>query len=157
MGAEYSGGLTPVTIPAGGDFVFTLSPVPCQRGLVRHRDDSGDFLLSGNVQGRCTCGCSCNQSAQYLVDFGANVAIPEGGTVEPISVALTLNGSPVQASTMIATPAAAEEYQNISRAIHVPVWRDCGCATLTVRNTSAQPILAQFYNIVLNFEGVTRG
>lgn len=157
MGAEYSGGLTPVTIPANGDFTFTLSPVPCQRGLVRHRDDSGDFLLSGQVPGRCTCGCSCNQSAQYLVDFGANVAIPEGGTVEPISVALTLNGSPVQTSAMIVTPAAVEQYQNISRAIHVPVWCDCGCATLTVRNISAQPILAQFYNIVINYAGVTRG
>lgn len=157
MGAEYSGGLTPVTIPAGGDFIFTLTPVPCRRGLIRHRNDSGDFLLSGNVPGRCRNGCNCNQSAQYLVDFGANVAIPEGGTVGPISVALTLNNSVVQTSTMIVTPAAVEQYQNISRAIHVPVWCDCGCATLTVRNTSGQDILAQFYNIVLDYSGVTRG
>lgn len=152
MGAEYSGGLTPVTIPAGGDFVFNLSPVPCRRGLVRHRTDSGNFLLSGNVPGNCSCNCT--RSAQYLVDFGANIAIPTGGTVEPISVALTLNNAIVQTSTMTVTPAAVEQYQNVSRAIHIPVWCDCGCATLTVRNVSAQPILAQFYNIVLNYEGV---
>lgn len=157
MGAEYSGGLTPVTIPAGGDFVFSLAPVPCTRGYIRHRADSSDFLLSGQVPGRCTCGCNCNQSAQYLVDFGANIAIPTGGTVGPISVALTINGSVVQTSTMIVTPAAVEEYQNISRAIHVPVWCDCGCATLTVRNTSDQDILAQFYNIIFSLSGVTNG
>lgn len=155
MGAEYSGGLTPVTIPAGGDFTFDLAPVPCQRGFVRHRDGSSDFLLSGKVPGRCTCGCSCNQSAQYLVDFGANIAIPTGGTVEPISVSLTLNSAPIQTSTMIVTPAAVEEYQNISRAIHVPIWCECGCATVTVRNTSAQPILAQYYNIIFAMNGVT--
>lgn len=156
MGAEYSGGLIAVTIPAGSDFTFDVATVPCQRGLVKHRAGSSDFQLSGRVPGACS-NCRCAQSAQYLVDFGANVAIPTGGTVEPITVALTINGAVYQPSTMIVTPAAVEEYQNISRAIHVPVWCDCGCTTVTVRNTSAQAILAQFYNIIFAYEGVTRG
>lgn len=156
MGAEYSGGLTAVTIPAGGDFTFDVAPVPCTQGLVKHRAGSGDFQLSGRVPGACACPC-CAQSAQYLVNFGANVAIPTGGTVEPISVALSVNGAAYAPSTMIATPAAVEEYVNISRAIHVPVWCDCGCTTVTVRNTSTQPIQAQFYNIIFNLSGITRG
>lgn len=45
--------------------------------------DSGNFLLSGVVK-RKSCGCMPN-SANYLVDFGANIAIPTGGTVGAIS------------------------------------------------------------------------
>lgn len=157
MAAEYGGGLTAVTIPPGGDFPFDLAPVPCTQGLVRHRQGSADFQLAGNVPGACPCPCGCPQSAQYLVHFGGNVAVAEGGTAGPISVAFTLNGSTYPLSTMIVTPAAVGDYQHISGAVHVPVWCACGCSTLTVRNTGTQPIDAQFYTVLFDFEGVTRG
>ena len=147
--SEYSNN-TLQTINPGESAIFTESPIPCERGFVRHRDDTGSFLLSGWVPNRCGCGCNCcnnNKSAKYLVDFGANIAIPTGGTVEAISVALTIDGSTVPSSTMIVTPAAVEEFFNISRAINVPVWGGC-CSTITVRNTSSQPILMQNANII---------
>jgi hypothetical protein len=75
------------------------------------------------------------------------VAIPTGETVGPISLAITLNGGTIPASTMIVTPAAVEEYFNVSRAINALVRKGC-CETLTIRNTSTIPILVQNANVI---------
>ena len=144
--AEYSA-IAVQTVNPGESIVFTESPVPCERGLVRHRDDTGSFLLTGYVPYN-SCGCRA-KSANYLVDFGANIAIPDAGEVEAISVAIAIDGTTIPASTMIVTPAATEEYWNVSRAINAQIWRGC-CETVSVRNTSAQPILVQTANIIFS-------
>lgn len=146
--AEYSANAVQ-TVNPGESIVFTESPVPCNRGFVRHRDDTGNFLLSGYVPNNGGCCCRRNNSANYLVDFGANIAVPTGGTVGLISVAITIDGSTIPSSTMIVTPAAVEEYFNVSRAINAQIWRGC-CETVTVRNTSDQPILVQNANIIFS-------
>lgn len=144
--AEYSANAVQLINP-GETVVFTDAPVPCNRGFVRHRDDSGNFLLSGWTPQKA-CGCRAS-SATYLVDFGANISIPEGGTVGPISLALMLDGTTIPSSAMIVTPAAANEYNNVSRAINVQIWNGC-CETLSVRNTSDQPIQVQNVNIIFS-------
>jgi hypothetical protein len=146
--AEYSANAVQ-TVNPGETIIFTESPVPCNRGLVRHRDGSGSFLLSGYVPSRYGCNCNRNKSAEYLVDFGANVAIPTGGTVGPISVAVTIDGTTVPASEMIVTPAAAGDYFNVSRAVTVQIWKGC-CETVAIRNTSDQPILVQNANVLFS-------
>ena len=146
MACEFSNNNSQVVNP-GESVVFTASPVPCNRGLVRHRNDSGNFLLRGNVR-RNACGC-CAESAQYLVDFGANIAIPTGGTVGSISLALTLDGATLPTTQMTVTPAAVEEFWNVSDATILGVWRGC-CQTLTVRNISDQPILVQNANVIFS-------
>lgn len=146
--SEYSANAVQIVNP-GETIVFTDTPVPCKRGFVRHRDDSGNFLLSGWTPNRYGCSCNQNKSANYLVDFGANIAIPEGGTAGEISVAISIDGATVPASTMVVTPAAVEEYFNVSRAINVEVWRNC-CETVTVRNTSDQAIEVQNANILFS-------
>ena len=133
------------TVNPGETIVFTENPVPCTRGFVRHRDGSGNFLLAGKVC-RKQCGCF-PKTANYLVDFGANIAIPTGGTVGSISVAITLDGSTIPASEMTVTPAAVEEYFNVSRAINADIWAGC-CESLSIRNTSDQPILVQNANVI---------
>lgn len=146
--AEYSSNALQ-TINPGESFVFTVAPVPCDRGLVRWRPDSGAFNLSGWVPNRGGCRCNQPRSAQYLTDFGANIAIPTGETVGPISVAFALDGVTLAETIMTVTPAAVEEFFNISRATIVPIWRGC-CQTLTVRNISEIPILAQNANIIFS-------
>ena len=136
--AEWSNSAVQVVNP-GETVVFTENPVPCRQGYVRHRDGSGNFLLSGAN----TCCCNVN----YLVDFAANIAIAEGGEVEPISLAITVDGATVPSSTMEVTPAAVEEFFNVSRAINVPIWRGC-CETVSIRNTSAQPISVTDANVI---------
>ena len=146
--AEYSANVLQ-TVNPGESVIFTETPVPCNRGFVRHRDDTGSFLLSGWVP-YSQCGCRA-RSATYLVDFGANIAIPTdpAGTVEAISLAITIDGATIPASTMIVTPAAVGEFWNVSRAINAQIWRGC-CETVTVRNTSTQPILVQNANIIFS-------
>ena len=144
--AEYSANVTQVVNP-GETVVFTDSPEPCNRGFVRHRDGTGNFLLSGWTPTK-RCGCK-SKSANYLVDFGANISVPTGGTVEAISLAITIDGSTIPASNMIVTPAAVDEYFNVSRAINADIWNGC-CETVSVRNTSEQPIQVQNANIIFS-------
>ncbi len=146
--AEYSANAVQ-TVNPGETIVFTETPVPCDRGLVRHRDDTGSFLLAGYVPSYNGCGCKRPNSANYLVDFGANIAIPTGQTAgTAISVAIAIDSTTIPSSTMIVTPAAVEEYFNISRAVNAQIWRGC-CETISVRNTSAIPILVQNANIII--------
>lgn len=143
--AEYSANAVQ-TVNPGEVVVFTASDAPCMRNFVRHRDGTGSFLLSGWLP-PFMHGCPCNsRTAEYLVDFGANIAVPTGGTAGEISVAISVDGTTIPASTMRVTPAAVEEYFNVSRSISVPVWRGC-CETVAIRNTSDQPILVESANV----------
>lgn len=135
------------TVNPGEAVIFSENPVPCNRGLVWEREGTGLFELKGYTPYKKCCACQQTPSAIYLVDFGANIAIPTGETVGAISLAITLGGATIPASSMIVTPAAVEEYFNVSRAINALVRKGC-CETLTVRNTSAIPILVQNANII---------
>ena len=137
------------TVNPGEAIVFTENPVPCYRGLILHRDDSGLFLIKGSSNGIIRrCPCMGQPSINYMVDFGANIAIPTGETVGPISVAYELEGSTLGGTTMTVTPAAVEEFFNVSRATNVPIWVGC-CESFAVRNISNIPILVQNANLVI--------
>ena len=123
------------TVNPGEDVIFTTDVNPCRRGLVKHRPGTGSFLLSGASNCRY-------KNPEYVVDFGANIAVATGGTAEAISLGIALDGSTVPASEMIVTPAAVEEYFNVSREVAVDIWAGC-CETVSVRNLSEQPILVQ--------------
>ena len=61
---------------------------------------TGIFILRGIVNNSC-CGF-----ARYQVTYNGNIAVPEGGTVGPISVAISVNGETRATSKAIVTPAA---------------------------------------------------
>ncbi len=127
------------TVAAGQNVAFTETPVSCNRGYVNHREGSGVFTLRGITNQRC---------ARYKVSFGGNIAIPAGGTVAPISVALALEGEPLGSATAIVTPAAVDEFFNVFSAVYVTV--PCGCCmSVAVENTSTQPIDIQNANIII--------
>lgn len=146
--AEYSANASQ-TVNPGETVMFTETEVPCTRGFVRHREGTGDFVLMGWVPSRGGCRCNQAKSAIYDVGFSANIAIPTGETVGEISLAVTVNGTTITSSTMIQTPAAVEEYANVSVAKAVPIWKNC-CQTVAVRNTSNVPILVQNANITFS-------
>ena len=135
------------TVNPGETIVFTENTQPCPRGFILHRDDSGAFLMKGIDTGNCVRRCCRPATVDYMVDFGANIAIPTGETVGPISVAFALDGNTLAGTTMTVTPAAVEEFFNVSRVANVSIWKGC-CQTLSIRNTSAIPILVQAANIV---------
>lgn len=145
--AEFTNDARQVINP-GASAVFNVTVEPCRYGFVRHRNGAGNFLLSGYVS---PTACGCRRTANYFVDFGANIAVPTGETVGPISVAITLDGANVPATEMIVTPAAVEEFFNVSRAANIGVWKGC-CETVTITNTSTIPIAMTNANIVIERE-----
>ena len=144
--AEWTG-VAVQTVNPGESIVFTENPVPCNRGLILHREDSGAFLLKGS--GPRDRACCCKPAVvNYMADFGANIAVPTGETVGAISVAFALDGNTLSGTEMEVTPAAVEEFFNVSRAANVPIWAGC-CQTLSIRNTSTIPILVEAANLVI--------
>lgn len=128
------------TIQPGASAVFNTV---VSNDDVGHVDGTGSFILSGGPKRPQRCGCCDKQACKrYSVNFGANIAVPEGETVGPISVALLVSGGTVPASTMIVTPAAVEEYFNVSTDILVPIVCGC-CQSVTVTNLSTIPINMQ--------------
>lgn len=126
------------TVAANSNVIFTDAVVAGNCSMV-HRDDSGLVTLRGITE-------QCR--ARFRVSFGGNIAITTGGTVGPISLALAINGEPVATTTMISTPAAAEEYNNVFSAIFIDVPRGC-CSQISVRNTSDQAIDVQNANLII--------
>ena len=158
MAAEYSANATQ-TVEVNAPVVFTESPVPCRQGLIFHRDESGIFRLANNANANaCGCGCGCRRLYEtiYNVTFHANIAISEGGTVEPIELSVSIDGEPDPSSTMIVTPAAVGDFQNVGAEIFIAVPSLCGCESISVRNTSTQAIDVQNANLTINYLGVRR-
>ena len=126
------------TVAEGTNVQFT-DTVTSGNCSILHREGSGLVTLRGLT----------NQfRARFRVSFGGNIAIPTGGTVEPISLALAINGEPVATTTMISTPAAVEEFNNVFSAIFLDVPRGC-CSQISVRNLSGQDIEVQNANLII--------
>lgn len=86
--------------------------------------------------------------ARFLVDFSGNIQIPTGGAVGEISLALAVDGEPLQATKMIVTPAAVENFFNVSAQSYIDVPKGC-CSTVAVQNTSTQAIEVQNSNLTV--------
>ena len=135
-------------IALNGPAIFTAS-IPCRNGYVFHEDETGVFTL---------CGKTNNCFARYQVNFNGNVALPEGGTAGPIAVALAVNGEPRLTSRAIVTPAAVEEFFNVTSTAIITVPKGC-CYSLSLRAvpassdpavTPAPVIELQNANLVIN-------
>lgn len=165
MAAEYSANATQV-VGINQSVIFTESPVPCNRGLIFHRDESGIFRLANNANSvnnvyvGCSCGCRRIYETLYQVAFHANISLPTepAGTVEPISLAIAIDGEIDPSSTMTVTVPLVSDVagDNVGTDIIVAVPSICGCSSVSVRNTSTQPINVMNANIVFNYGGVRR-
>ncbi|MBQ8964124.1 MAG: hypothetical protein IJ089_10075 [Clostridia bacterium] len=126
----------PVQLVQPNQPVVLNTSIACNRGYVLHRNESGIVTLRGIVNN------SCGNFARYQVTFNGNIAIPDGGTVGPISVALAIDGEPILTSMAIVTPAATatdppttENFFNVTSTAIVTVPRCC-CFNVSVENTS---------------------
>jgi len=104
-----------------------------------HREGSGIVILRA-----CTNQCR----ARFKVSFGANIAVPTGETVGPISLALAINGESVPTSSMIETPAAVEEFSNVYSSLFIDVPNGC-CTQISVENISTIPVTVQNANLIV--------
>lgn len=101
--------------------VFSAS-IPCTRGCIYHEDETGIFTLRGITN---------NCFARYQVVFNGNIAIPEGGAVTPIAIAITVQGEQRPTSRAIFVPAAVDTYGNVTSTAIITVPKGC-CFTLAV-------------------------
>lgn len=129
------------TVQANQNVYFT-DTVICGNCSISHRDDSGLVTLRG-VTNQCR--------ARFMVTFGGNIAVPTGGTVGPISLAIAIEGEPVPATTMIVTPAAVEQFFNVKSSVFIDVPRGC-CTRISVENTSDEAIVVQNANLIITRE-----
>ena len=125
MAAEYLANAVQ-EVALNAPVIFNAS-IPCNRGYVYHEDETGIFILRGIVRNQCAC------FATYQVTFNGNIAIPEGGTLTPIAVAITVNGEPRTTSRAIYTPAAVGDanYGNVTSTAIIKVPKGC-CFSLSV-------------------------
>ena len=126
------------TVAASSNVLFTDAPIDNSCSIV-HRAGSGIITLRG-ITRQCR--------ARFRISFGGNIAIPTGGTVEAISAAISVDGEALATSTMIVTPAAVENYFNISSEALVDVPAGC-CLTISVKNISTQPINFANSNLIV--------
>lgn len=127
------------TVQANQNVLFTDTVVGCSNSLL-HRTGSGLVTLKGNTTTQCR--------ARYRITFSGNIAIATGGTADPISLAIAINGEGVATGTMISTPATTGEYNNVSSSIFVDVPRGC-CFEVAVKNLSTQAIDVQNANLII--------
>ena len=125
MAAEYLANAVQ-EIALNAPAIFTAS-IPCRKGYIYHEDETGIFTLRG-ITNQCF--------ATYQVTFNGNIAIPEGGTVTPIAVAIAVSGEPRLTSRAIYTPAAVSEYGNVTSTAIIKVPREC-CFSVSVDSIPA--------------------
>ena len=127
------------TVAANQNVYFT-DEVTSGTYAMEHRDGSGLVTLRGLTNTQCR--------ARFRVHFGANIAISTGGTVEPISLAIALDGEATPSTTMTITPAAVGNFFNVSASIFIDIPKGC-CSHISVRNISTQPIDVQNANLIV--------
>ena len=115
-------------VAAGQNAVLDVDVIKSR--CVSHRTGSGLICVDNS-------GCDC-KPARYKVFVKANISIPTGGTVGPISLGIALNGEIVQSSITTVTPAATgDEFsvatEEIINAGKCPV-------NIAVRNPNTQTI-----------------
>ena len=125
--AEYV--YNPIQVVQPNQPVLLNDSIPCNRGYVYHRNGSGILTLRGIVNNTSCC------FARYQVTFNGNIAVPTDGTVGAIAIALAISGEPIQTSRAIVTPAAVDEYFNVTSTAIIDVPRGC-CFNISVENVS---------------------
>lgn len=154
--AEYT--YNPVQTVEPNQNVILNDNIPCNKGYVLHRNESGIVILRGIVNNPCAC------FARYQVTFNGNIALPDGATLGPIAVSLAIDGEPILTSRAIVTPAATatdpptnENFSNVTSTAIITVPKGC-CFTVAVENVStpadavgiAPAILVQNANLTVS-------
>ena len=117
------------TVAAGQNLPLTETAIKGSN-CINHRAGAGNVTLRG-LTNQC--------KALFKVSFGGNIAIPTGGTVGAISVALAVGGEALNSATAIS---------NVFTAVFVEVPRGC-CVTVALKNTSTQAISIANSNLIV--------
>lgn len=118
-------------VAVGQNVLFALTAT---KGGCAERHRAGSGLITLLKPGR------------YLVTFSGNIAVPTGQAVGEVSVGIARGGEVIPGTTMRATPAAVDQYFNVSAQTYVDVYCGC-CETVSVENNSTIPVNIQDANL----------
>lgn len=106
---------------------------PCTRcpQLVVHDNQTPNLILRGIVR---NSNC-CNPKAQYTVAFAGNIAVPTGGTVGEIQMAISVNGFVRPLTISAVTPAAVGDFWHVGGDTTIDVPAGC-CTDVAIVNAS---------------------
>ena len=149
MAAEFT--YNPIQEVQPNQPVILNDSIPCTKGYVVHRNESGIVTLRGIVNNPCA------KFARYQVTFNGNIAVPTDGTAGPISIAIAISGEPIATSEATVTPTAVNAYFNVTSTAIITVPTGC-CFNISVENTTdvaapataAQAINVQNANLVVS-------
>lgn len=144
MAAEFT--YNPIQEVQPNQPVLLNDSIPCSKGYVIHRNESGIVTLRGIVNNPCA------KFARYQVTFNGNIAVPTDGTAGPISLAIAISGEPIATSEATVTPTVADAYFNVTSTAIITVPAGC-CFNISVENTTdtaAQAINVQNANLVVD-------
>ena len=127
------------TVNTAGDVLFTETIIPGSSSIM-HRPGSGLVTLRGM--------CCGQPRARFRISFNGNIAVPTGETVGAVSLAISLCGEAIPVTTMITTPAAVNEYFNVSASTFIDVHSGC-CVKAAIKNTSTIPVSVQNANLIV--------
>lgn len=126
--AEYA--YNPIQSVALNNPLVFESTIPCNKGYIFHEDGDGIFILKGITANQCNC------FARYQITYNGNIAVPESGALTPIGLVISINGEGRPSSKAIYTPAAVDEYGNVTCTCIVTIPRGC-CFSMAVRYVSS--------------------
>lgn len=126
------------TVAANQNILFPTTTVPGSCSMV-HRVGSGLVTLRGLGQ---------QARARFQIWFGGNVAVSTGETLAPILLAITLGGETLPATQMIVTPAAVEDFFNVSASVFLDIPSGC-CQNISVKNIGTTDIDVQNANLII--------
>jgi hypothetical protein len=109
-------------VALNGTIPFNSVSIPCNAGNVIPAAP-GVLILKGNTS---------NRFARYKVTLQGNVAVPTGGAVTAVALAITLDGVTLPESVAIFTPQAVEEYGHINTVAIITIPSGC-CMTVSGR------------------------
>ena len=135
MAARYTS-IAPQTVASLQNVLFTDTTCSGNCSIL-HRSGSGIVTLRGLTNGQCR--------ARFRISFGGNIAIPTGGIVGPISIAIAVGGEADASTIMTVTPAAVGDLWNVASSTYVDVPAGC-CTQVSVKNVTADPITVQNVN-----------
>lgn len=131
--------ILPQEVTLGNNVNFTETIIPGNCSIV-HRSGSG--LVKLRAQGCSQC------RSRFRVTFNGNIALPDDGTPGEISLVISIDGEGIEATRMIVTPAAVEEFFNISSTVYLDVPKGC-CSTIGVKNSNGPAITVQNANLIV--------
>lgn len=126
----------PIQLVGTGDSVLFSSTRVMTGCAVRHEAGSGRFVVL--------------KPGIYRVTANADIAVPTGGTVGPISIGLSQDGEGVIGAEGTVTPTVVDAYFNVAITSLVRVYGPCGNSVVSLVNTSDIDINVENASIVID-------